>query len=168
MAFLGPIDLSQVEISNRDPIPEGFYTAVIKNTDVVDTKDKTGKFIYLEAEVSDGPHAGTVIVDRLNVINKNEKAQNIGLGSLKRLCEAINIEFKQDTQELENTPLKIKVSIKPAEPYTNKNTGEVKPGFPSNEVKGYYPYNYNESQVAVPPVVQQPQNQENGPFKQRG
>lgn len=150
--FIGPIDLDAVELSSFEPIPEGIYTVVLSETEVKDTKNGKGKFIYLKANVIDGPHANRFVDDRLNVVNDNPTAQKIGQESLKRICMAIGLkEFTGHTTELENKPLKVKVTVKPAEEYID-NYGVVKPGSPKNEIKGYYGLDYNATAASVPPV----------------
>lgn len=157
MAYLGPIDLSQIKDTTRELVPEGIYSAMIVKTDVMDTKKGDGKYIYLELQLSEGLSSGVILEDRLNVMNPNEKAQNIGLSALKRLCDALGIaNFDGHTEVFENKLLKIKVGVEEAKPYTDKY-GVEKEGWPSNSIKGYYPYTYNEADKAIPPVAPQAQ-----------
>ena len=159
MAYLGPIDLTQIKTDIKEVVPEGIYSGMIVKTDVLDTKKKDGKFIYLEIQISDGQFAGTIIEDRLNVMNPSEKAQNIGLAALKRLCDALGIQsFDGHTEVFENKLLKLKVSVEAPVPYTDKY-GQEKPGFPSNSVKGYYTFTYDEGQSSSIPTVNQTQGQ---------
>ena len=60
----------------------------------------------------------------LNIRNPNPKAEEIGLGQLRSLMAAINLNDLQDTDQLLGGSLQIKLSVKRDEEYGDKN--EVK------------------------------------------
>ena len=116
--------------SGFEPIDAGVYLAEIVKTQVKDTKDKTGKYISVQFKVIDNEkYAGRFIFTNLNIVNKNPQAVEIANRELKSICLAVGFDGElEDTEDLHNIPLGIKVTIKPA-------SGKWPA---SNEVKRYY------------------------------
>ena len=112
-----------------EPIPTAWYRAAIIESEMKDTKAGTGKYLELTLEVLEGPHKGRKVWDRLNLINPNQKAVDIARGTLSAICHAVDKMRPDDSAELHNIPLDVRVSAK-----VRKDNGEV-----GNEVKGYRP-----------------------------
>lgn len=93
------------------------------------TKDNSGQYLELTMRILDGELVNRKIWDRLNLQNKSEKAMEIAYGNLSAICKAVNIATLQDSVELHNKPLRVRVKLKPAE----GNYAE------SNDVSGYGP-----------------------------
>jgi len=99
------------------PIAAGWYLAEIIKSELKDTKDKTGKYISFSFKIIDGDHKDRLIFTNLNIINKSDVAVKIARSDLKAICEAVGLEGDlEDTIDLHNIPLMIKVSIKPESP----------------------------------------------------
>lgn len=99
------------------PIPDDWYEAEIFKSELKDTKDKTGKYISLGFKVLEGEHEGRFIYTNLNIVNKNDTAVKIARSDLKKICAACEIDGElEDTEDLHNIPMKIKVSVKPETP----------------------------------------------------
>lgn len=140
----------QPDTMTFDPIPAGNYTAIISESEVVQTKSGTGQMLKLRWDVVDGPMKGRVVFDRLNIVNSNPKAEEIGQRQLSSLCHAAGVMQLQDTQQLHGVPVSIKVAIRKDE------TGQYGD---SNEVKGYRQINTASAPVlgqVAPPPQQQP------------
>ena len=105
-------------------VPEGPYKAVIVKDYVCPTKDNTGRLLELHVQIIEGPHQGTVIKDRINIVNKSAQAQAIGQGQLKRICGLTGCPFPPtDTTLLYGKPLTI--TVKHEEFLSNKTGDEL-------------------------------------------
>ena len=118
-------DLPESE-NSYDPIPEGWYEAVINKAELKKTKDGTGTYINVRYDIVGPTHQGRVVFSIITVKNKSAIAQNIGLQNLKQLMRAIGIKRVDDTDQLIGGRLSIKVVVRTQEGYE-----------PSNDVRGY-------------------------------
>ena len=144
MASIGfTFDASQVDPSSpRDVIPAGKYNVQIINSEMRDTKRGDGKFLWMELEIIDGPHARQHLFDRLNLVNANPQAQEIAQRALSAICHAIGKLQVSDSEQLHFQPLAATVKVKPAtEQYAA-----------SNEIGGYGPI----GGAATAPAVSRP------------
>lgn len=112
--------------SNYDPIPEGWYNAVIYSAEVKTTKAGNGKYLNMRYDITGETHAGRVVFGMITVQNPNTTAETIGQQQLGELCRAIGKVVLNDTDELLGATLSIKVAISAREGYD-----------PRNEVKGF-------------------------------
>ena len=110
-----------------EPIPAGWYTAMITDSEFKPTKNGNGEYLQLRLDVIEGEHEGRVLFDRLNLNNPNQTAVEIAQRQLSAICRAVGVMTPQDSNDLHDKPLKVKVSIRPA-----GNGYEA-----SNEVKAY-------------------------------
>lgn len=129
MADLGfQFDARQVEPASRPPaLPDGWYNAAIIKSEMKQTKDQQGAFLELGMKVLDGPFAGRMVYDRLNLYNKNPVAVEIAQKTLSAICHATGQLVVQKTEVLHNIPLMVRVIKTAAD-------GKYDEG---NEVKGY-------------------------------
>ncbi len=126
-------DSNQHDIMDKfAPIPTDWYNMRIVKTDVVKTKKKDGHYISLEFEVMEGDFKGRKVWTNLNVDNPNPVAVEIANKDLARICLSCGIPVIQDTQELHDIPLRVKVGLAK----TNDQYPE-----PKNEPKNYEPIN---------------------------
>lgn len=112
-------------------LPAGEYTVAITDSNLEPTKAGDGQFLKLVFSVLDGPHKGAKVFDRLNLVNRNQTAVDIAQRALSAICHAIRVFAVQDSVELHNKPLVIKISYEPAK----GEYGE------QNRVKAYKPVN---------------------------
>ena len=120
-------DASQVKPQETfTPIPAGSYIAQAIESEIKPTKSGTGQMMTLRWQILDGTHKGRLIFDRLNVVNANPKAEEIGQRQLSSLCHVLGVMKLQDTAQLHNKPVKIKVKVRQDAQYGD-----------SNEVGGY-------------------------------
>ncbi len=118
-----------------EPLPIGEYVVLISATEIKPTsKDKEkpeseqkNKYLLLTYDVVDGDFKGRLIFDRLNIMNENEKAQEIAQRSLSAICRAVGILHPTDTDQLKGIPFIVKVGIR---------KGDERFG-PTNDVKEY-------------------------------
>lgn len=116
---------------NFDPLPIGNYIAEIIESDVVETKARTGQMVKLTWKITEGDFEGRRIWDQINFRNQNETAQKIGQQALAELCAACGVRGPlDDTEHLHGMPVRIKVKM-----------SKPQQGFdPKNEISGYAPY----------------------------
>lgn len=127
--------------TSRDLLPAGVYNARIIESSVAPLKSGNGDGLKLTFEIIDGPSAKRRVWTSLNVKHINPDTQKWGQQDLRKICVAVGVPNMEDTTQLHNRPLKIKVIIKKDEGYGDKN-----------EVKGYEPA--AAGFAAVPPAIQ--------------
>ena len=119
---------NEVEPSKAfDPIPAGKYIAVITDSEMKETRAGTGRYLQLEFEITDGEYAGRKLWSRLNIENQNAEAVRMARADLSAICRAVNVLTPNDSADLHNLPLVIKVHCR-----KDKNTGEI-----TNDIRGY-------------------------------
>jgi hypothetical protein len=131
MAGLGQtFDSSRHKDMNNgfDPLPKGDYVAMIKESDIVVTAKKTGKYIKLKFEVLAGEFKGRFFWNNLNTINPNAMTVEIAQKELATICRACGVGNLQDTNQLHGKPMVVTLKITPAKgdyPPGNSPTGYV-------------------------------------------
>lgn len=148
MAFLD-ISLSDLPESTGgayDPLPAGWYTAMIAGADLQATKDRTGQYIKIKYSITGPSHQGRVVFGNLNIKNQSAKAEEIGRAQLGELMRAIGLARVQDTDQLIGGNLSIKLDIRPAR--TDAATGKTYDA--QNEVKGYKVVGGSTTAAAMP------------------
>ena len=103
MANLEGFDANGQEEFNGDfePLPVGEYTALIQNSDKVETA------LVLTFEILDEKYKGRLIWDRLQLWHDNEKAVKIGQRKLTSICKCTGIMRPKDSTEFHNKVLTI-------------------------------------------------------------
>jgi hypothetical protein len=110
-----------------DLLPSGWYTAIITEAELKTTKAGTGEYIKLRYDITGPSCQGRVVFSNLNIKNPNVKAEEIGRQQLGEMMRALGLPAVNDTDQLVNGHLSIKVDIRPA-------SGEYGA---QNEVKGW-------------------------------
>jgi len=110
-----------------EPIPAGKYPMAITASELKPTKAGDGSYIELELTVVDGEFEGRKVWDRLCINHPKEQTQTIARGKLSSICKAVDVILPQDSCELHNIPLLVKVKQKKRE-----DNGEM-----TNEVSYY-------------------------------
>lgn len=128
MVFLGQTYGAEnlPEARSYEPIPAGWYTATITESDVRQTKAGTGSYIKLRLDVVGPTHAGRVLFSNINIRNPNPKAEEIGLRQLNDIRLAIGLPSISDSDQLLGHTIMVKVDIK-------KEDGRD----PENDVRGF-------------------------------
>ena len=117
------------------PLKAGWYPAELVKSELKTTKDKKGKYLSFQFKIiedaNDEKSEGRFVFTNLNIVNKNETAVKIAHSDLKAICEAVGHEGElEDTVDLHNIPLMIKLSVKPETPQWPAK----------NEIKGFKAY----------------------------
>jgi len=125
------IDLTQVPDQDTfEPVPDGEYVCAVKHTEGRETKAGDGKYLQVELQIVEGPYAGRLLWDRLNLFNPSEKAQNIARRQFRSLWNAAGLAEDaptKDTSMLHGKIVQTSVVVSPAR-------GQYGP---SNDIKGY-------------------------------
>lgn len=141
------IDANVPESGSFTIIPPATYKAVIAGDKITTTKDGRGKMLELTVQIIEGPYTGLTIIDRLNIVNASQQAQNIAQGTLKRICGVLRAPFPpQNTDSLMGKPMLVTVGV---EEFTSNKTGNV---LKSNKIKNYAPI---PSVTSTPPAAVQ-------------
>lgn len=118
------------EMDDFSIVPAGEYNVQIVKSELKDTKDKTGKRLIFQFKILNGDYKGRILFTGLNIVNQNKTAEEISKKELTSICKACGKLEIQDTAELHNIPLTVKVKIKPA----SGNYDE------QNQITKYMPY----------------------------
>lgn len=121
----------------REVLLPGIYDVIISASDMKDNKSGSGQHINVTFEVIDGDCTGRLVFGNWNIRNANPMAEKIGRSELAACCKALGIMNPEDTTELHDQPLKIKVAIDKKDPTRN-------------EVKAYYAKDYVPNAPAAP------------------
>lgn len=97
--------------SGFDPIPAGWYPLQVESAEVKETKAKTGKILSLEFLVLDKA-AGRKLFKRINIMNANQQAQDIGRRELSALTLGCGLVGLKDTTELIGKQVQGRVKIR--------------------------------------------------------
>jgi len=111
---------------NFEPLPAGWYTATISQSELKATKAGNGQYIKLRYDITGPSHQGRVVFGNLNIKNPNPKAAEIGRQQLGDIMRAIGLAKVTDTDQLIGGQIAIKLEVKQDEQYGA-----------SNEVKGF-------------------------------
>ena len=130
------VDALPQSTNNFEPLPAGWYTAVVNGAEIKNTKAGTGQYIAVRYDITGPTHQGRVVFGNLNIKNPNPKAEEIGRQQLGELMRAIGLATVQDTDQLIGGQLSIKLDVRESEQYGA-----------SNDVKGY------KSNGAAPPAA---------------
>ena len=111
---------------NFEPLPAGWYTATISQSELKATKAGNGQYIKIRYDIIGPTHQGRVVFGNLNIKNPNVKAEEIGRQQLGEIMRAIGLAKVVDTDNLIGKQIGIKLSIKDDPKYGS-----------GNEVKGF-------------------------------
>ena len=113
--------------SSFDPIPSGWYQAIISNSEMKATRDGYGEYLSLTLQIIEGQYENRLVFARLNLKNANDKAVDIARKDLAAICRAVGVMSPQGSEQLHDIPLMIKVKVRAA-------SGEYEA---SNDIGGY-------------------------------
>ena len=130
----------QPDTGVMDAIPAGWYIVAPDASEIKPTKAGDGSaYLELRLSVLDGQFKDRKLFARFNLKNNNPQAVEIAYKQLSALCHAVGLLQVNDSQELHGRPLKVKVSVKPAD-------GQYEAG---NEIKAYRNVQDNSMNVAA-------------------
>ena len=113
-----------------EALPAGTYQAIVTGSQMKQTKSGTGKYLELTFQVTDAEFAGRLIWDRLNLVNQSAQAVEIAKEALGGICRAVGEMVLNDTYQLHNKPLSIRVIQKDGQNEIKDYLKVEKPGQP--------------------------------------
>ena len=120
-------------------IPPGYYQAVIIESEFKQTANGNGQFLALKVVLTQGQYANTEFIERLNIVNPNEKTVEIAYKTLARIAEAVGMtQTPSDSVQLHNKPLMVEIATEPGKPWTDKE-GNQQQGKDKSIIKHYKP-----------------------------
>ena len=146
MAFLNEdFNVNELPQGNGtfEPLPAGWYTATISQSELKATKAGNGQYIKLRYDITGPSHQGRVVFGNLNIKNANPKAEEIGRQQLGDIMRAIGLAKVTDTDQLIGGQIAIKLEVKEDAQYGA-----------SNEVKGFKSVSGSAAPAAAIPQVQ--------------
>lgn len=115
-----------------EAIPAGWYIAQMVESEMKPTSNGQGAYLATVYQVLEGKYKGAKLFDRINLQNSNPTAVEIGYRQLSAICHAVGVIQVEDSAQLHNRPLGVKVSLRAAGPGADGKYYDA-----SNEVKGY-------------------------------
>lgn len=130
------------DTGSGDPVPEGWYTVQIDESDIKPTKDNAstgGAFLQVRFSVMGGQHNGRKLFSRFNIRNANPVAQEIGYKQLSAVAHAVGVLMVQDSQQLHGIPLKVRVKVRAGQQKKDMGGNPIPGDFyeASNEISAY-------------------------------
>lgn len=139
----------------QDALPAGWYVATITESEMKPTKDGAGSYLSLTFQIAEPMFAANrKVFGRLNLRNANPTAQEIAYKDLSAICHAVGIMQVQDSSQLHNIPLKIKLKVRAA-------SGDYEA---SNDISTYKPVS-EQVQLASPAAPVAGQQAKPGTFQ---
>lgn len=129
MAKLPAAFKAEESISTFDTIPEGYYEAIITNSEIKNnsesSSDPNGKYLKLTFTITSKKFGGRLIFKNLCIVHNNKKAIDISNSFLKNLAYCCGIESLSNSEQLHDVPVGIKVKIKKNGEYENNEVVSV-------------------------------------------
>jgi hypothetical protein len=126
MPDIGSFDASQHEPAQAfDPLPAGWWAIVTVKQEVRDTKDRSGKFLWVEFQVDETrhpEHKGRKVWERFNLWNSNPEAVAIAQREFSGLCRAAGKMQVTDSDVLNGIPVAAKLKVRNDPGYEPSNT----------------------------------------------
>jgi hypothetical protein len=119
--------------AGMDPVPTGWYIAIMDQSEMKATADGQGERLAVRYQIIDGKYTNHKIFGGFNTRNSNPKTVDIAWRQLSAQCHAVGVLDLQDTNQLHNIPFKLKVVLQPA--YQDKETGKTYEA--KNEPRGW-------------------------------
>lgn len=113
-----PVSTDEENTGGRDfePMPAGWYPVECKKAEIKDTKNKQGKYLWLECDVIGERYSGRKLFPRFNLVNPNAQAVEISRRDLGFLGQSVGMPTGiSDSKDLLGKQFDVRVKIKPAE-----------------------------------------------------
>lgn len=107
--------------NNFAPIPAGVYPAQIIDSELRELRSGNGQALSLQFEILGDKFAGRKVFANLNIYHTNPDAQRIAQEQLSAICHSVGVMHLQDSSQLHNKPLNIRVKIRKQEGYEDRN-----------------------------------------------
>lgn len=151
MAHIG-VDFTNIpQYAGNEPLPTAWYNAFISASEIKPTKDAAvtnHHMLHLEFTIQGGQYNGRKVFTQLNIGHSNPATKEIAYKQLSSIAHSVGVIQVQDSQQLHNIPLKIRVKLKEGGEKKDNMGNVVGKYDPQNEVAGYK--NINEATPGEP------------------
>lgn len=138
-------------------LPAGWYVAQVSESDIVALNSGNGQALKLTFDILSDQGRGRKVWARLNIQHTNPKAETIAQQQLRELCDSIGIVQMQDTVELHNKPVQIRVKIRKSDDPQYEDQNEIagfKPADAGGPVGGAAPAPFSaQARTAAAPAA---------------
>lgn len=111
-------------------VPPGKYVVHIVNSERRPNSKNTGDLLYLELEILEGPEAGNMLREYLNLFHPSEQTVQIARGTLSAICHSVGVLAVNDSTDLHARRMIADVRVTPPK-------GDFGAG---NKIASYSPY----------------------------
>ena len=112
--------------NNYELLPAGWYVAQVTESDIVPLKSGMGQALKLTFEVLSDGYRNRKVWARLNIQHSGSpEAERIANEQLRELCESVGIVRMNDTVELHNKPVQIRVKVRKSNDSQYEDQNEV-------------------------------------------
>lgn len=118
---LDPSSAQPAAAPQFSPVPAGVYRVVIIESDTRPNKKGNGSYIMLNTEIVAGDFKGRRVRDYLNVEHEQEVTQERAREKWMAVKAAVKVLTPEDTSEVHNIPLLVKVAVKNDPQYGQQN-----------------------------------------------
>jgi len=126
------------------PLAEGWYTAIISNVELKDTKAGTGKYLSVRYDITGPTSQGRVVFANITVVNPSEKAERIGREQIGKIMSILKLKEAGNSDVFVGHAIGIKLSIRRSEEWGDRN-----------EVREYKPADFGEFKATPSPADNQ-------------
>ena len=99
-------------VDTGNVMPVGWYTAEIVKSVIKENNAKNGQHLTFQFKIIDNDdYNGRIIFQLLNLVHPNQTAVMIAEKELANICTATGVDVIEDSEELHNIPMMIKVGI---------------------------------------------------------
>lgn len=135
-------------------VPAGWYNVMMDESEMKPTKDGSGAYLHCRLAILDGQYKGQKLFTRFNLRNQNPVAVEIAYKQLSAVARAVGILQVQDSSQLHNRPLKVKVKVRKDQSGQYEDSNEITSYKNINENVGEAPAFAAPNQFTPPPVQQ--------------
>lgn len=153
------------EMKNFGALPDGDYLIRIFESEMKQTKGKTGEFLKLSIHVMTPEFEGRQLFVNLNLNNPNASAVDIANRELGAICRAVGKPVIQDSTELHGIPFIGTLEyVPPTEAILATSTVKAKKAYPaSNNIVAYSSVTPGQAGPAVAGAAKPVKPQEDAP-----
>ena len=122
------LDLSDFKFETTDraefsPIPEGEYTACVKEVEMKPNSKGTGTLMTLTWQLLEAPHKNRLIWQTLNYHHEKPQVQSIARSQLTEVAKAVGLDQLTSPEQLYHRPATVLLEI---ETYNGKDRSRIK------------------------------------------
>lgn len=141
--------------NNYELLPAGWYIGQVTESSVAPLASGKGTCLKLIFTILQQGYNGRKIFTRLNVRHENAQTEKIANEQLRELCEAAGVAAMQDTVELHNKPVQIRVKVRVSDNPQYEDQNEAvgfKPAAAGAPMAAPSPFPASQPRAATPPM----------------